>query len=473
VNKLRIAMAGAALVAVCAGVLGIGVRATHGGNAAVDEPQYLLTAMSLWEDGDLDISDELGENRYREFYDAELPVQTRDLADGQQLSPHDPLLPLLLAVPVGLAGWAGAKVALALLAGAVAALLVWVAVRRFDVPLVVAGLGAALAAGSPPLAVYGHQLYPEIPAALALLWGVALSTGPLRSRSLIGVVVVVTTLPWLGVKYVPVSAALAVVVLVRLFRDRRRRAAAWLAGGLTLSGATYLVAHRVLWGSWTVYATGDHFEQTGEFSVVGVQPDYLGRSLRLVALLVDRGYGLVSWQPAWLLAVPALGALIAWRGNVLPNHVRAAVVAPLLVGWAVATWPALTMHGFWWPGRQVVVVLPLAALAILWWIGRVVPRLQPVALVVASAGIVHLAALLIAGRAGEITWVVSFDTVDDPLYQLLRPLFPDYRVQGPGFWPLHLAWTAVVLLLFVIGVRTARRTSAPDGAQPTERMLIS
>ncbi len=470
-TKLRWAMAGAAAVTVCAALLGIGVRATDGGNAAVDEPQYLLTALSLWEDGDLDIGDELAERRYREFFAAELPVQTSELADGRQLSPHDPLLSLLLAAPAGVGGWVGAKIALSLLAGALAALLVWVAVRRFGVPVSLAGVGAALAGASPPLAVYGHQLYPEMPAALALLAGLALATGSLRAPALVGAATAVTTLPWLGVKYVPVAAALAAVVFVRLVRERRHGAAAALAGGLALSGAGYLVAHRLLWGSWTVYATGDHFEQTGEFSVVGVQPDYVGRSLRLVALLSDRAYGLVAWQPVWLLAVPALAALVAWRGRDLPGHARAAVIAPLLAGWAVATWPALTMHGFWWPGRQVVVVLPLAALATLWWIGRMVPRLQPVALVLAVAGVVHLAALLIDGWSGAVTWVVSFEAVDDPLYQLLRPLLPDYRAQGHGFWALHIAWVVVVLVLLVVGARSARRP-APAENRPNERILV-
>jgi hypothetical protein len=471
VTKVRLAMAGAAAAAICAGLLGLGVRATDGGSAAVDEPQYVLTALSLWEDGDLDVSDELAEWRYRGFFTAELPVQTRELPDGRQLSPHDPLLPLLLAAPVGIAGWVGGKVALSLLAGALAALLVWVAVRRFEVPVVAAGVGAALAAASPPLAVYAHQLYPEIPAALALLAGVALATGPIRPTTMIGLAAAVSALPWLGVKYLPVAAVLAVVVLVRLMRERRPGAAAVLAGGLTLSGTGYLVAHRVLWGGWTVYATGDHFEQTGEFSVVGVQPDYLGRSLRLVALLSDRAYGLVAWQPAWLLAVPALGALIAWRRRALPGLVRAAVIAPLLAGWAVATWPALTMHGFWWPGRQIVVVLPLAALAVLWWIGRVVPRWQPVVLVAAAAGLVHLAALLVDGWFGDFTWVASFEAADDPLYLLLRPIFPDYRVQGPQFWPLHLAWVAIVVVLLVVGARTARRP-APVDHHLTERVLL-
>ena len=39
----------------------INARATYGAKISVDEPQYLLTALSIAEDFDLDISDELDE----------------------------------------------------------------------------------------------------------------------------------------------------------------------------------------------------------------------------------------------------------------------------------------------------------------------------------------------------------------------------------------------------------------------------
>jgi len=470
-RRLYVAMAAAAVATLIAALLGIGVRSTYGGHAAVDEPQYLLTAVSLWEDHGLDIADELAAQRHRAFFDAELPVQTSRLGDGRQVSPHDPLLPVLLTVPVGLGGWVGAKAALSLLAAATSALLVWVAVQRFGVPVDVAGAGAAIAGASAPLAVYGQQVYPELPAALALLAGVALATGPLRRPGLVGVGVAVTALPWFGVKYLPLAAALVAVVLVRLAREGRWRSVCTLSAGLAASGAVYLIVHHMLWGGWTVYATGDHFEQTGEFSVVGVQPDYVGRSLRLVALLVDRAYGLVAWQPAWLLAVPAVAAL-AVLGARTAGHRAAVVVAPLLAGWATATWAALTMHGYWWPGRQVVVVLPLAALAVLWWLGRVVPRLQPGALVLGLLGVVHMAALLVDGWSREITWVVGFELVDDPLYRVLRPVFPDYRADGPGFWLLHIAWVAAILVLLYAGARTARGRRRPDVDRPQERITV-
>ena len=70
----------------------INARATYGAKISVDEPQYLLTALSLAEDFDLDISDELDEQRYLPFHELRLNQQTIDLNDsGQRISPHDPL----------------------------------------------------------------------------------------------------------------------------------------------------------------------------------------------------------------------------------------------------------------------------------------------------------------------------------------------------------------------------------------------
>jgi hypothetical protein len=443
-------MAAAFVVAVTAALLGIGVRATHGGHAAVDEPQYLLSALSLAEDGDLDIADELAAQRWRAFSDAELPTQTALLDGGRQISPHDPLLPLLLALPMRLGGFVAAKATLALVGGATAALVVWVAVRRFAVPSGLATAGVALAFASPPLAVYGQQVYPEVPAALAVTAGIAAVTGRLSPGGVTTLGAAVVALPWLGAKYAPVAAMLAVACLVALLRARRGRSAVALAGVLAAAGLLYLGVHRLVWGGWTVYASGDHFLRSGEFSVVGVAPDYAGRSLRLVGLLADRGYGLAAWQPGWLLVVPALAALLAAR----PRH-WVTLALPLAAGWLVATFAALTMHGFWWPGRQVVVVLPLALLTILWWLARTSPWLRRAAAALGAAGVVALAALLTDGWAGKITWVSGFERVDDPLYQAVRPLLPDYRSAGAGLWLRHVLWIAVLLALAVAGWRSA------------------
>ncbi len=207
-----------------------------------------------------------------------------------------------------------------------------------------------------PLTVYGQQVYPELPGALAALVAVAALTAPRPTpRTLTALALAVIALPWLSVKYAPVGAALVLVALAGLVRDRRRTAAAALTGALAAGGVVYLAVHKAIYGGSTAYASGDAFQGSGEFGVVGFHPDYPGRSIRLLGLLIDRDFGIAAWQPAWFLLVPALVALFVRR----PPHWPVLAV-PLLAGWATATWVALTMQGFWWPGRQLVVVLPLA-----------------------------------------------------------------------------------------------------------------
>jgi hypothetical protein len=441
------------LLALLAAAAGIAVPATHGTWTTADEPQYLLTAISLASDGDLDIGDELDEARWRPFHALPLPTQTEPLADGRRLSPHDPLLPLLLAGPVAAGGWVGAKLAMAAMAGLLAALLLWTAVRRFAVPLPTATLAAAVFACSPPLAVYGSQLYPELPAALVTLAAVAALTGPgpggARATLVAGGAVV--ALPWLAVKYVPVAAALALIGCWRLARDGQGRRALVLAGSLAAAGVVFLVLHRWWYGGWTPYAAGDHFVG-GELSVVGAEPDYLGRSRRLLGLLVDRGFGLAAWQPAWLLAVPAMAAILARR----PRG-WAAVAAPLAAAWLVATFVALTMHGWWFAGRQVVVVLPLAALAVAWWTGR--DRRRRVLLVVAAlSGVLAQLWLVAEGAAGRVTWAVDATATANPLYRAWRLVLPDYLAMSWWTWVLHAAW---LLALAVWAVAAARPRQHP------------
>jgi hypothetical protein len=450
------------LLAMLAAAGGIAVPATHGTWTTGDEPQYLLTAISLATDGDLDIADELAEARWRPFHALPLPTQTEPLADGRRLSPHDPLLPLLLAGPVAAGGWVGAKLAMAAMAGLLAALLLWTAVRRFAVPLRTATLAAAVFALSPPLAVYGSQLYPELPAALVALAAVAALVGPGPARGAgtgqgaagVGATLVVggavVALPWLAVKYVPVAAALAMVGCWGLVRAGRGRRALVLAGSLVVAGVVFLVLHRWWYGGWTPYAAGDHFVG-GELSVVGTEPDYLGRSRRLLGLLVDRGFGLAAWQPAWLLAVPALAVMLARR----PRG-WAAVAVPLAAGWLVATFVALTMHGWWFAGRQVVVVLPLAALAVAWWTGRDGRRRLLLA-VAGGVGVLAQLWLVAEGAAGRITWAVDFTATANPLYRAWRLALPDYLAMSWWTWALHGAWLVALAAWAVAAAGAGQR----------------
>lgn len=436
----------------------IPARATHGARTTADEPQYLLTALSLAEDQDLDIADEIEDRRFEAFHEITIDPQTEVLDGGREVSPHDPLLPVLLApaMAFGDDGWILAKLTLAILAGVLAASLVWVAARRFAVEPVVAATVVAAFTLTAPLTTYATQVYPELPAALAVTGAIGFLTSSMARRHVVGLVVAITALPWLGVKYALVAAALTLVGCVVMGRAdavpaARRRSIAGFVGALLVSGAVFLIAHRVLYGGWTVYATGDHFASTGELSVVGTHADYVGRSRRVVGLVVDRSFGLAAWAPLYLVAAVALGALVRRRP---PGWL--ALVAPLAAGWATAVWVALTMHGWWWPGRQVVVVLPCLVLATAWAAGRPGATLLRAAVVVGGVlGLLFWGWLVVEVLDGSRTLIVSFAETTDPVFRGWRWFLPDGRRGAGTDDALLVVWGAVLVGLGYLGWRTA------------------
>lgn len=431
-----------AILVALASATGIPVRATYGAQTSADEPQYLLSALSLWEDGDLDISDERADRRYLAFHEAPLPQQTKLLEGGSRISPHGPLLPLLLAVPMGLWGWEGAKATLAVIAGATAGLLAWVAHQRFGArPWVAAGVVGVFAL-SPPFAVYATQVYPELPAAFFVSIAVACLTANSTPRRGAGAVLSVVALPWLATKYIPVAAVLGLAALLWVPRARRPALMAAFGG----AAIVYLLVHQSIYGGLTPYAAGDHFVG-GELTAVGTEPNLWGRASRLVGLMVDRGFGIAAWQPAYLLVPVAVGAGIRlrYRGFVLLSSL-------LGVGWLVAAFMALTMHGWWFPGRQLVVVLPAAVLIVARWADTSWNRVMAIS-ALGLVGVGAFVALVIEGRAAGLTWVVDFAAVGFLPYRTWSSLLPDYMAATPATWAAHAGWSLLLVSLLALGFR--------------------
>ncbi len=217
----------------------------------------------------------------------------------------------------------------------------------------------------------------------------------------------------------------------------------------------------------TPYASGSFFVD-GQLQVVGSDADHAGRSRRLAGLLVDRDFGIAAWQPAWLLLAPALGALAVRR----PRG-AAALVLPLAAGWLVAAFVALTMQGWWFPGRQLLAVLPLGVPAVAWWARDGGRRLWAV-LALGAAGVVAQAWVAVEASRGAITWVVTLQDTANPLYRAWRLALPDYLHVTATTWALHWAWTAVLLGAAALAYRAAPDRSgapataaeAPVGASP-------
>ena len=224
-----------------------------------------------------------------------------------------------------------------------------------------------------------------------------------------------------------------------------------MVGGVAvLAGLAYLVAHRLWYGGWTVYASGDHFAETGEFSVVGTQVDVVGRGRRLIGLVVDRDFGLAAWSPVWFLAPLGVGMLAA-----RPTGGRWPAVAVVAAGWLNATFVALTMHGWWVPGRQVVVVAPVAALGLAVVAGRARWLLATVA-ALGLLGAVNWLWLARESSTGRRTLIVDFfDTAAWP-YRAVRPLLPNGLHPTGASTVLLAAWAAALAASVVVGYRMAR-----------------
>ncbi|MGE3856087.1 MAG: hypothetical protein AB7G21_03895 [Dehalococcoidia bacterium] len=425
-----------ALLAACF-TASAGLRASRGAAITGDEPFYLLTTQSLLQDGDLDLRQQYDRFSYRAFFDHPEPLwrQSRPLPDGRLLSPHGVGLSVYLLPGFAVGGLAGAQAQM-LLTTAICLAITFLLVARVTGRARLAW-GATLAVGlSATMFVYATEIYPEAPAALCLVAALLLLQGgaPGASR-LLALVALVSALAWLGPKYVPPGMVLALFALWRA--DVRGRAV--FVGASAVSGAAYVAWHLWVYGALTPYSVNLIYFDQPTVQVAQAHLGFLERAYRPVALLVDREFGVARWAPVLLPAAAAI-PLLPRRGSL-----GVAVVALIVVQVLMATFVAITMRGWWFPGRTLVAVLPLLA-----W-----PLAECAALVgrrglVALGGLAVLgglvtAQLAVAASTGEVRVAVDPFALDAPAFRALAPLFPDYRAWTPHTIATHLAWTAALL----------------------------
>jgi hypothetical protein len=214
------------------------------------------------------------------------------------------------------------------------------------------------------------------------------------------------------------------------------------------------LVHLRIYGGFTVYAAGDHFAETGELSVVGTDPDHLGRSRRLFGLLVDRRFGLLGWSPIWILAPFA----VAWLVFARDLQHRWFLIAPAAAGWLTATFVALTMHGFWSPGRQVVVVVPLVAIAAAVLVEQVRNLLVPAA-ILAALGLTNWLWLAWESTTDRRTIVVDFFETDALPYRAISWALPDGVAASTADDTLLVIWAIVLVAAIAIALSRGGRRS--------------
>jgi hypothetical protein len=453
----RTALAGALVSLILAGAYAgsMDIRASRGAAITGDEPFYLLTTQSLLQDGDLDLRNQEAARSYEAFFDHPegLWRQSVPLPDGTLLSPHDPGLSVLLLPGFALGGLGGVQAQLAVLAALTFVLAGGLALRLTGSAGWSAAASLAVGLSASPF-IYATEVYPELPAALALLAALHLGMGPRPGpvRAL-GVALALTGLAWLGVKYAPLAALVGLWVLWRAGGHARVA----LAGAGALSAAVYAWWHLHTFGALTPYSVGIVYAGEDTPTVLGRHLAFVQRAYRLVGLLADERFGLARWSPVLLVALAGLGAL-ARRGGIA--RLLVALVAAQV---GVAVFVAITMMGWWFPGRTLMTVVPLLVTPLALVLTRGGRVVRAVTGALAAYALTLTAALGWAGHAREVVIAVDPFTLAFAPFRALAFLFPDYRAWGWETGLLTTAWALALAGLLAWGwVRAgaARRCAA-------------
>ncbi len=309
-----------------------------------DEPYNLLIAHSLVFDHDVDLANNYRDGDAQRFLNRPIEPQIGDPRGpaGQVYSRHNPLLPLLLAIPYGIAGRGGAQFAMA----ALTALLAWSTLglaRRYfpDRP------GEVLAAWSvlsfaPPLLLYSTQIWVEVPAALLVVYGldrIHAALEPGRSwRAALGLAAAILLLPLVKIRLMLLAASLLALYCWRAMVPALTSRAA-TSGERAGAPATGTLARRELRGpaltalalaaSLAALAAAILLHNQSQFGNplkihrivdLDVTTHPIERYLRgLAGLFFDGAFGLFASAPIWLIVLPALAVLLRRRHRLMTD----------------------------------------------------------------------------------------------------------------------------------------------------------
>jgi hypothetical protein len=355
---------------------GAGLPATPGRDLSEPEAQTLLVAESIVSDRDLDLRDEYGSREWRSFYDGSLTPRAGPRGTGGVLDPAGIAFPMLIAPAYALGGAIAVELFLAALA-AVGFVLAAALARRL-VPDPWATGAALVVALSPPAVMAATTIAPDAVAGTALA-GAALLALRLRERPAlrwaIGCAMLVALLPWLGAKFVPPTAVVALTA-ARWLRRRQRGLAGLVALEIVIfSVVLYITVNDRLYGGPFPAAALMDPGPTGAHGLA----EHLARAPRLLGLWIDRDVGVLRWAPFAALCFASLWLLVRSRRErlafALSGQVDVEVTAGFLAALCAATvvfaaFLAPTIAGPWFAGHELACVLAAGGALAAWGLRR-------------------------------------------------------------------------------------------------------
>lgn len=313
-----------------------------------DEPHYLMVADSLLRDGDLSLEEDYRAGRYLAFHDEPLEPHYRVRGrHGEIFSLHAIGLSLVLLPAYALGGYPLASLFAAGL-GVLLALEIRLLLRRVldDAPLA-DGLAWAIAF-APPLLHYAGLLFTEVPAALLVAAGLrhAWDAREWSPRRALAVASAVSFLPWLNVRYAPLTV---ILLLLALAGRPSRGALAAMAVPPVLCAVLVMGYHQWLYGF------------VDPRRVYGRRPEFAFATLGegLPGLFLDQEFGLLVYAPLFVLALPGLAWLLYRRPRIGVTSLALVAVVVLTAG----SWH-MWRGGFNPPARFLVPIVPALALAV-------------------------------------------------------------------------------------------------------------
>ena len=274
-----------------------------------DEPHYLVISDALWSFRSFDVSAAyLKEALIPQFYSLGLAPSGVSLGSDWSWSHvvessngvfswHGVLVGWFLAVPLGLFGILGAKIAMIALGAGFAWVVYLLSGQIFTTVRLRLAVSLVLVL-TYPLLLASNQIFPDLPAGglalLGLYWLIWEVKGA-KARPVVTFVIafLVALLPWVGIKYAPIAA----VILIALLIVSKSKVSVVLAGAVS---AALLMAFQ-----W--YAYDSPFGAFAE-GVVEYGPEFW---LRLSGLVLDQNQGFLFYSP--LLWLGLLGIVPLFR----------------------------------------------------------------------------------------------------------------------------------------------------------------
>lgn len=337
-----------------------------------DEPHYLIITESLLNDGDINLFNNYEDRDYLRFYPGLMDSHAYNGKKGAayQYSRHLPGLAVLMIPACALCDAAGIEDSRLLIfivrlsMCLFTALLSWVfflTVRYLVKTQRTALISWLVFSFSPPVVFYSSLIYPEIPAGLIFLILLRLlilkekaSPAAYLTAGICGAV-----LPWLGVKYVALSVLAAVVFGVPLFKSFKKNSAKIAA----FFSPLLISAMFMFYYLWFLYGNFSPFSiYTGASAdrAAGLPEAFTPKIIQVIqaflGYLFDQRIGIFVYAPIYILVIA--GIFISVRKRWRPAF-------PLLFI-LLSYWLFCSLFPYWSgfcpPGRQLLVVIPAAAL---------------------------------------------------------------------------------------------------------------